>query len=185
MKQESGLTLIEVLTTITLLFIVLGIGFAMLSTVQLFMNTSEEKYNSHSDQNIAVNTITKELADSEELYYTSSIGEAELRFKPFTTNTVKSIVYNQEAETLTLYESSSSDIENFTRDSSLILSGSVISFAFNEHQGSTVTVQGLLSNDRLYELALTFKEINTKVNGNQTTHEKEIVIVIKPFQISK
>jgi hypothetical protein len=182
MKQESGLTLLEVLTTITIFFIVIGIGFAMFSSVQLFIATSEEKYNRHSDQNITVNTITKELVDSEELYYTSSVSETELRFKPFTANTTKSLVYNQQENTLTLYESSSSNIEDFTRDSGYVLSENVQNFVLNEHQGSVVNEQGLLGHDILYELTVTFEEIKPKVNGYTMTNQKAVSIVIKPFQ---
>jgi hypothetical protein len=181
MKQQSGLTLLEVLATITIFFIVIGIGYAMFSTFQLFMETSEERYSSHTDQNITVNTITKELVDSEVLYYLSSTNEIELRFKPYTSGP-KSLVYNEQEGTLTLYESTTTDIENFTRDSAMVLFENIQGFVLSEHQGSPVMTQGLLSNLNLYELSITFEEIKPKVNGGQSINTKDVSIIIKPFQ---
>ncbi len=181
MKRESGLTLLEVLATITIFLIVIGVGFAMFSSLHLFVDISKEKYNSHSDQNITVNTITKELSDPVELYYTSSIDEVELRYKPFSTQTAKSLVFNKAFDTITLYESSSQDVSSFTRGSGLILSENLKGFVLKHHNGLDVSVQGLLEMNQLYELVLTFNRYKPNVNGSSTSSPEEVSIIIKPF----
>ncbi|MFD1736020.1 prepilin-type N-terminal cleavage/methylation domain-containing protein [Bacillus salitolerans] len=180
MKSEKGLTLLEILVTITVFFIVVGVCFTMFSTVNLFVNTSEEKFNRHTDQNLTINSITKEIADPVELYYSISPIQ-ELRFKNYKGD-VKSIRYEATTHTLSFVSSSSNDIMSFNDSQIFVLSENVSNFVLTDQNGGSVPTEVILDSDVLYSLRLTFQSIKPNANGTEEIRTNEVTINIKPFK---
>ncbi len=90
MKSEKGLTLIEVLASVTILSILMGAGFMLFTSVNSLYNNSAQKQSGDSKVSFTLNTISKELAAPVETYLASV---NELRFKTLEGN-YQALVYN-------------------------------------------------------------------------------------------
>lgn len=180
MKSEKGVTLIEVLTALTILFMVMGIGYGLYSSVHLFYKQSQENSTSQMEETIIVNTLTRELDDPVTLYLASN---NELRFKTFE-GKYKSVYFDSSLKTIFLNESNTLDLVNFTVDDSNALSNKVIDFKFNDETGNHFTPPVNLPNDRIYSLDITIETNKPRVNGESTIENRSINISIKPFKIN-
>jgi prepilin-type N-terminal cleavage/methylation domain-containing protein len=183
MKNERGLTLIEVLATITISSIVLAVGFMLFSSVNGLFNNTVQKSTDNTSINAVIDTISRELADPVELYYVTSATGSELRFKTFD-NRYMALVYVKSTKSLTLVKSDSPSttqyIGTFTYQTYKILSTNVMVDAANTSFAFNVTGVGLTPNISLsatslktINLSITFqKTILTPSGGKTTTYPK-------------
>lgn len=105
MRNQRGLTLVEVLATITISSVILGIGFMLLSSVNGMFNNSIQKSNDNTSINTVLNTISREMADPVAIYLATL---SELRFKTFD-NRYMVLLYNQTDRSLSLAKSANVD----------------------------------------------------------------------------
>jgi prepilin-type N-terminal cleavage/methylation domain-containing protein len=129
MKNERGLTLIEVLATITISSIVLAVGFMLFSSVNGLFNNTVQKSTDNTSINAVIDTISRELADPVALYYINSATGSELRFKTFD-NRYMALVYVKSTKSLTLVKSDSpsttQDITAFTFQTPKVLATNIV-----------------------------------------------------------
>lgn len=178
MDKEKGITLIEVLAAITIFFIVIGVCYSVFSSVNLFVRTSEENYNRHTDQNFTIHMITKEMADPVELYYTQN---RELRFKNFK-GEIKAIRYEASTQKLSMVSSSSTTIESFSDRESLVLSENITNFLLTDQNGNPIPTDVLLDTAEMYRLSIAFQTSKPNQSGTKTSQIDEVTIHIKPFK---
>jgi prepilin-type N-terminal cleavage/methylation domain-containing protein len=92
MRNQRGISLLEVLASLTLLSVVLGVAFLLFGSVNsLFSNTAQD-YTDKTDVRTAMNTISGQMADATSVRLNSA---TELRFRTFTMTPLqaKAIVY--------------------------------------------------------------------------------------------
>jgi Tfp pilus assembly protein PilV len=99
MRNQKGLTLIEVLATLTISMVVLGVAFLLYSSVNQLFHSSSQTYNDKASMNRTMNTMAKELTDATKFVYFS--GQEELRYT--NGSSYHSLWFDADAGTLTLY----------------------------------------------------------------------------------
>lgn len=99
MNNQKGLTLLEVIATLTISMVVLGVAFLLYGSVNQLFHSSSQTYNDKASMNLTMNTIAKRLTDANKAVYIS--GNNELRF----TNGLNyySLWFATGSSTLTLY----------------------------------------------------------------------------------
>lgn len=108
MKNERGLTLFEVLATITISTILLGVVFMLLSSTNLLSRTNSDKLQSDAEIRNTIDRIAREVSDSNAAYLLAN----ELRYVTFVSGKpeVRSLYFNEPSRTLTLYRYLQSDL---------------------------------------------------------------------------
>jgi prepilin-type N-terminal cleavage/methylation domain-containing protein len=142
MKNQRGLTLIEILATITITTIILGVGFMLFASINGLFNNTVQKYADNTSINAVIDTISREMADPVALYYLTTANGSELRFQTFD-NRYMALVYDQNSKSLSLAKSTSTnttqDITAFTfLTPSKVLSDNVMADAANSSSAFTV-----------------------------------------------
>jgi prepilin-type N-terminal cleavage/methylation domain-containing protein len=110
LKDQRGLTLIEVLAASVLLGIVIGAAMMLFSSLNLHWNSSFQKYTDDNKTTLTMDTISKNLASASKAFL---VGNNELRFR--SEKKYKSLIYTN--NTLVLYSftsgNSTTDAANF------------------------------------------------------------------------
>jgi hypothetical protein len=180
-NNEKGVTLIEVLTAVTILFIVMGIGFGLYSSIYLFYNQSKDNNINQLEETIIVDSLSRELEDPVDLYLAS---ENELRYKTFD-GKYKSVYFDFSSKSVTIYKSITEDFVHFTKDESFPLSNKVIAFKLKDETGNDqFTIQSNLLMNKIYVLSLTLEQTKSRINGTSTIVNKSVDITIKPFEMN-
>ncbi|UOF90162.1 prepilin-type N-terminal cleavage/methylation domain-containing protein [Fodinisporobacter ferrooxydans] len=116
MKNEHGITLIELLATITIAVFVIGAIALTFSQVTLEWNSSANQYQDDSAARLTLDTYTKYLSGAVSVVYIQSgSGWTDLRLQlpklnPDNTNVTK--VFHYENGTVTLYDFNAKDYRN-------------------------------------------------------------------------
>jgi prepilin-type N-terminal cleavage/methylation domain-containing protein len=183
MRNERGLTLIELLATITISSIVLAVGFMLFTSVNGLFNNTVQKSTDNTSINAVIDTISRELADPVELYYINSATGSELRFKTFD-NRYMALVYVKSAKSLTLVKSDSISttqlINTFTYQTYKILSINMMADAANTASAFVIknkaTNLDLVANTlfsatslKTINLSITFQKTTLTPSGGKTT----------------
>jgi prepilin-type N-terminal cleavage/methylation domain-containing protein len=170
MRNERGLTLIELLATITISSIVLAVGFMLFSSVNGLFNNTVQKSTDNTSINTVIDTISRELADPVQLYYVPPGTGSVIRFKTFD-NRYMALVYDKITKSLTLAKSTdpstTQNIGTFPYQTYKILSTNVMVDAANTSFAFTVTGVGLTPNISLSATSL--KTINISIAFQKTT----------------
>jgi prepilin-type N-terminal cleavage/methylation domain-containing protein len=190
MQNDRGLTLIEVLASITIASVILGVGFMMFSSVSGTFNNSIHKTQDNNSISSVINAISSELADPTELYL---LTENELRFKN-SKDEFKALVY-ENANSLALYTLDSSDASKtiISYPYSAILAKKVLATnikkdpnipnalsAFIVQNSSSVPIQAPMNNpiteNGLFNILITFEISKITSNGAKTTSYKPLTV---------
>ncbi|HEY0827404.1 MAG TPA: prepilin-type N-terminal cleavage/methylation domain-containing protein [Bacilli bacterium] len=177
MNNEKGITVLELLTSLTILTILMGAGFMLLTSVNSLWDNSAQKRSDDSKINLTLNMISRELATPVEMYMPSA---NELRFKTFA-GKYKSLVYTPASQTLTLKESTDATaIENGTYVARATLAdtiapdtaNSVPAFAVKQSDGTAFPLLSKQVGDqRIVKIY-----INFKYNKRITVGSSKIII---------
>ncbi|KRE93179.1 hypothetical protein ASG89_06650 [Paenibacillus sp. Soil766] len=110
MKNQRGLTLIEVLATLTISTVLFGVVLMLLSSTSLQSKSSGEKYNADAEIRRTMDSISKEISDSNQAYVTTN----ELRYVTYASGSkeVKSLYYDGVATTLSMYVFKTANIQD-------------------------------------------------------------------------
>lgn len=169
MKNERGLTLIEVLATLTISSVLLGVVLMLLSSTSLQSKTSAEKFNADAEIRKTMDTIAKEISDSNLAYAASN----DFRYVTYVTGSrhVKSLYYDAAAKTLTIYDFNSTNIQdNVTLATSgiytnpIILTSHLTGVQYLPSSGTT-SLAGNLSGGSVFRMVLTFTFQRSKLYG--------------------
>ncbi len=173
MKNEKGVTLVEVLATLTILSLVLGVGFMLFSSVNSLWTNSVDKYTHTSNVNLTLDTISKELTEAVTL---SLVTANELQFITFDGDYL-SLEYNTVDDTLILYESATNAFNN---DYQIITTEQVLQFSIKDSNRETLTAPTPITilNTQLFYFSVTIEDPKVTANGGTQT---PIDILIKPF----
>ncbi|CAN7571967.1 prepilin-type N-terminal cleavage/methylation domain-containing protein [Paenibacillus sp. LjRoot153] len=169
MKNERGLTLIEVLATLTISTVLLGVVLLLLSSTSLQSKTSGEKYNVDAEIRKTMDTIAKEISDSNQAYAATN----DFRYVTYASGSrqVKSLYYDAAAKTLKMYVFKSANIQDnvtlatpgiyeYQRD----LSSHVTGVQYLPIVG-TSPLSGNLSGGSAFRIVLTFTFQRSKLFG--------------------
>lgn len=183
MKNERGLTLIELLASLAISTLILGVSFVLLSSVfQLFNNTTQ-KYNDNKSINLTMNTISDQLAfSSKAVYYAAN---HELRYK--IGKIYKSLVYDSTLKKITLYTFSETDTVNEPsfKNASINLINNNTLYSEPRILSNMVTVfntsltSTLLINGELFTIDINFLKTFITSNNLKTTSTISKTISIK------
>jgi prepilin-type N-terminal cleavage/methylation domain-containing protein len=183
MKNQRGLTLIEVLATITISSIVLAVGFLLFTSINGLFNNTVQKSIDDTSINAVIDTISRELADPVAICYIDSASGSELRFQTFD-NRYMALVYDKNQKSLSLAKSTSSNtaqnIKAFSYQTYKILAKNVMADPTNSGFAFIATGSGLLSNTALsatelktVHLSISFQKTTlTPTGGKKTTYPK-------------
>jgi type II secretory pathway pseudopilin PulG len=199
MHNQRGITLIEILASITILMILIGVGFMLFASVSSLWHNSVQTRNDNSSVNFAINVITREAADPVKIYLASA---NELRFKTVGVNSVagtyKSLMYDALSHTLTLYElvdpadlvnvTSPLDANKYTKGITLSnivkpdTTNGIAAFAVKQSNGDLMPVPTTFMNGELFTISINFEYTRLSVYNVKTTKYKNISTNIKLFK---
>lgn len=115
MRNEKGLTLIELLAALAVSGIIMAVAFALFSGVRLGADTTVKSYEYDAKVRTAMNTVLKNLSDCPELYRMSK-GELRIITGEGASSgfMYKALVTDPVTGTLTLYTISKANYDNKT-----------------------------------------------------------------------
>jgi prepilin-type N-terminal cleavage/methylation domain-containing protein len=179
MKNERGLTLIEMLATITISSIVLAVGFMLFTSVNGLFNNTVQKSADDSSTNQVIDTISRELADPVAIYYyIKSATQSELRFRTFD-NRYMALIYDKSSKRLSIAKITSLDITdlNLTFPNPKVLASNIaadsantgLPFIVNNKAGTALTSNTLFTaaNLKTLNLSITFQKATVAPNGGK------------------
>jgi hypothetical protein len=109
MNNDKGISLLEVLASLTLLTVVLGVAFLMFGSVNRLFHHTAQNYSDKTELRTTINTISDQMADAVAVRLHSG---AELRFRTFDMidgdGKANAIVYSPIDRSIALYTSSNS-----------------------------------------------------------------------------
>jgi type II secretory pathway pseudopilin PulG len=109
MRNDRGITLIELLATLTITTLVLGVGFILFSSYYGLFNNSMQKSSDNISINSVIDTISRELADPVSMYYQDNGSTVELRYQTFD-NHFRAFIYEKASNSLSLAQLSNTDL---------------------------------------------------------------------------
>jgi prepilin-type N-terminal cleavage/methylation domain-containing protein len=174
MKNERGLTLIEVLATLTISSVLLGVVLMLLSSTSLQSKTSGEKFNAYAEIRTTMDTIAKEISDSNQAYAATN----DFRYVTYVSGSrhVKSLYYDATAKTLTIYDFNSANIQdNVTLATSgiytnpRVLTSHLTGVQYLATSGTT-PILGNLSGGSAFRIVLTFTFLRSKLSGGSESY---------------
>jgi prepilin-type N-terminal cleavage/methylation domain-containing protein len=187
MRNERGLTLIELLAALAISTVILGASVMLFTSVSQMFNNKVQNYTDEAGAELALNTIAKELTGASEVIHFPGADVDELRWESDTSqNHYRSLIYTSGSNQLILYDFTGSDAdfkdttinkathpERFTRPRPL--AHNVISVPiYNNLPPRTV-----VSNGALLELAFTFQFERVAASGKRDTFNKEYTTQVK------
>jgi prepilin-type N-terminal cleavage/methylation domain-containing protein len=198
MNNEKGLSLIEVLASIVIFSLVIGVGIMLFSSVQSLWNHTNEKQDSQHNINLTLHTIKKELAGAVEIYYHIGSTHKELRIKPFKENSdYTSIFYDGGTHTISLYQiSSSSDFAESTTpyaspgeyskviDLADDLMDDFFAFQVIDESGSELSDNTYWQNGELVKVELTFTITRKATQGGQIQTPSEPYLITQKLLLN-
>jgi prepilin-type N-terminal cleavage/methylation domain-containing protein len=182
MKNEKGLTLIELLAAITISSILLGVSYSLFSSMAQVAQNSSQQFADNSSINKTMDTIARQVSISSQIVYHSSNNE--LRYKMG--KLYKSILYSASANTLTLYDFSndgntSNDDSHFKSGSinktansnlytnAMVLSTNISKVSYIKSDGTTAIASTPLTDGEQFTVTISFVTNLIKINGGTST----------------
>lgn len=190
LRNQKGLTLIELLGALTISMVVIGVASMLLTSILGMFNTDSQKYKDKQQMKLTMSTLTSQLSESTKaVYYPAN---KEFRYKSGLK--YKSLILNSTTHELSIYDFSNDG--NTTNDDSdfnsssinlgsnaskysnrLLLNDNVASAIFNKSGGTIVPTTPLTSG--IIEIAITFNFHNVKTNGTSEIVQKVVNTSIK------
>jgi Tfp pilus assembly protein PilV len=180
MRNEKGISLLEVMASVVIMTLVVSVGIALFYAVNSMSTRTKEQGSYDSMKNLTTNTILRELSDAVEIYYPSS---GILRWKKFD-GTYEMLSYDSVAKTLSLYHiTGATDVTNGTASLFLQLSSSINSFSVQDTTAIPLPVgtHFFSGQSNQYQIGLVFDK--TITNGTVKTATTETVTLpLKQFK---
>lgn len=124
MRNERGLSLVEVMAAVVIGAIIIGGATMLLSSVLHLSNSSAQSFTDRAAIKLTESTVSKQLSEATQVVaYTHNSVDKELRYNTFDgTAAYRSLYYNGSDKTLTLYDYSNDSIPS--NDNADFLNGS-------------------------------------------------------------
>jgi Tfp pilus assembly protein FimT len=175
LNNEKGITLVEVLVAISLLTIVMFLGFSLFSSVKQLWSINVYDSDFKSRLNVTRSTINNQLSDPIEFYLAN---KNELRFKTFD-GKYKSLLYKSDQQSIWIYESTSSEsLTEFVYDDGTEITKYISAFSIDDENENPLTSTGKLTNKKL-TLSISFQKKRTTANGDIVISEKPVEFPIE------
>ena len=160
-RNERGLTLIELLASITIGTMLLGVAAMLLSSVLHLSDSESRTFRDRSAAKYAMTTLATQLADSTQAVYYA--GNSELRYKMG--NGYKAVVFDSVSRTLAIYDfSSDGDAAN---DAAQFANGAI----------------SIAANRSLYTNPITLHKAVVSVNYKQADGKSVPPVMLKDGQL--
>jgi prepilin-type N-terminal cleavage/methylation domain-containing protein len=202
MNNNKGLTLIELLATITLIGVVFAVGSMLLSSVNFEFKKSNSNFKSDRDIYNTMNYISRNLTDAVGLYRLSANEVRLVTGEGATSSYIyKSLVYDSTAGTLKLYQISQTNYtnktvldyslsanysnvqllaSNLTKDSSMTVNEVVVnSDGTVQSEPSIAYPSSIYDKGKVIKIELPFTPTRDGVAGGTTSVEEKASVTIK------
>jgi prepilin-type N-terminal cleavage/methylation domain-containing protein len=206
MNNNKGLTLLEVLATITLITVVLAVGMALLSNVNFEFRKTGDRSQFNRQMNDSLNVISKHLTDCSEVYLMSANEIRMITGEGTTTQYLyKTLVADVTAGTLTLYEISKANYDakgaidytvasNYTKrtvlatnlreNTPLIIKKKVVNTTTRAVTEAVITpVSEILNSGEIVNIEIPFEFQQTGVSGSRSNFQETRNISIKILKL--
>jgi prepilin-type N-terminal cleavage/methylation domain-containing protein len=185
MRNERGLTLIELLAAIAISTVILGASVMLFTSVSQMFNDKVQNYTDEAGAELALNTIVKELSGASAVIHLPGADVDELRWKSDTSqNHYRSLIYTSGSNQLILYDFTGSDAdfkettvnqathpEKYTRPQPLA------NHVINVPEYKNLSPSD--SNGALLELTFTFQFERVTASGKRDTYPKPYTTQVK------
>jgi prepilin-type N-terminal cleavage/methylation domain-containing protein len=170
-KNEKGLTLVEVLAAITISSIVLGVAFMLMSATNQLSKNNNLEYVNDAEIRKTLDTVAKYVSESNLAYVTSA---NELRFITYASGTkeIKSLYYNPATRVLSLYNmnlqtlsDTASPTNSMVYTGQLVLSKGVSSLVLSRMTDGLPLSIGELSAGSAFTIGITFNQSQATTGG--------------------
>lgn len=183
MRNEQGLTLIELLAALAISTIALSTAYMLFNAVYGLWYNTEETYKDASSIQRIEQAITQELADPVSLYYIHDTpDQKELQFQTFD-GTFKSLMYDMDSKTLSLYHlPDATSLPETERENHAELA-EISEFHLRNEDGTLIDASGALPEDERLSIEIGIAETHFRTNGESTVRTKTVNIPVRPFQL--
>lgn len=193
LRDNRGVTLMELLAGVTVSFFVLAVAFALFMSMHHTVETGTQRYLDQSAAGATLNRLAAELSDATAVVHFAALGE--LRYT--TGSVVRALVFDPGAKTLTLYEFSegqppavklanmadptislAEDPELYAKPRAL--PAVVTAVAFADEQGNPLSGTPL-GEGALIRISVTFEYYEVKMNGTRVPVTRTAETTVKLF----
>jgi prepilin-type N-terminal cleavage/methylation domain-containing protein len=110
MRNERGLTLIELLAALAISTLIIGASVMLFTSVNQMFNDKAQNFTDESQAELAINTIAKELSGASAVIYFNSRNELRIK-SAIGQNRYYSLIYSSGNKHLTLYDFAGPDAD--------------------------------------------------------------------------
>jgi prepilin-type N-terminal cleavage/methylation domain-containing protein len=174
MKNEKGVTLIELLAAVALFSLLMSTGFFLFSALNTLWYNSVAKNDFQARVSLATSLVTNEMADAVSFYMPS---QNELRFRTFT-GQFKMLYYDAASRSLLLKESSdATNLTDGTYEVAFSVEG-VTGFSVCDENEVAFHPPARGENGELFYIKLSFEKVMVRSDG-----EREVASVTHPIAL--
>jgi hypothetical protein len=177
MRNERGISLLEVMASIVIMTLVVSVGIALFYAVNSMSTRTKEQGTYDSMKNLTTNTIMREISDAVEIYVESA---DILRWKKYD-GTYGMLSYDSTAKSLGLYHiTGATDVTNGTASLYVQLSASVNTFSIQYTSAIPIPAGTRYLTGQSYQIQLVFDKAIT--NGTvKTATTQTVTLPLKLF----
>lgn len=192
-RNQKGISLLEVLASLTLLTVVLGMAFLLFGSVNQLFNHTALDYTDKNDLRTTMNTISDQMIDAVAVHLYNG---SELRFMTIDNNLNKqfrAIVYSSTEQSISLYSSTDAteNLSSGTYTLSRILAenvepdtaASIPAFSISKYTGTSpswidLTIGDTLTDGAMIRISTNFALTQIGASSQNTVKYKQLEAVI-------
>lgn len=192
LRNQKGLTLVELMAALAIGVVLLGIAAAVLSSTLHLFSSQTQRFADQSTMKRTMNTLASELSNATQVVYFPDRGE--LRFH--TGLQYKAVVFDADAERLTIYRFSESggaagrfadggirpeeDAELYTDGKLLAENVAEAAFAYRLPGGDAAVIPGTpLSNGQVLSFSVSFYVEEITIDGSSVRQARTETRTVK------
>lgn len=158
LKDEKGITLVELMAALTIFALVIGVAITVFSSINFEWNSSSQKYVNDNKTTFAMDTLTQNLVSASKIIY---INNNEFRFK--SEKNYKALVLNNNSLILyTFTDTTNFANTSFSYTNNTALYSKPISLADNVALATITMPTPVIQDGEVFSISITFN--NRKVN---------------------
>jgi hypothetical protein len=186
MRNERGLTLMEVLGSLTLLVVVMGVAFMLFSSVNQLFNQTSQDYINKTHLRTTMNTISSRMADAVAVRLENA---NQLRFRTFAgADRNWAIVYEESTSSITLYklDNPTADLSGGTLSRIQILAENVEGYSVRTDDGTgkvNLGVGTLVTDGSKIHIRVEFAITRIGANSQRIVMPLKIMEVVIPLSV--
>ncbi|MCI3922533.1 prepilin-type N-terminal cleavage/methylation domain-containing protein [Paenibacillus sp. TRM 82003] len=174
LRNESGLSLIELLAAITISAVVLGTAMLVMGSVNHLFLTSTQRYHDNTDLKRTMRTLSTRIADSNAIVVFDE--GAELRFR--NGNSATAVLFDETNKTLTMYDFIPANPDDFS-NGGISLAANSDAYTNPYELADTVQAVSYSIAEPLVRVTITFEQARVSVRGQRSPEPQEERFTVK------